>query len=123
MNLDQIRGSFPILQRRNYLNSCSLGALCTRAEDQLADFVKRWHDLGASAWYEHWWGRLGELRGAGRDALRFPERDDRAHALHLRLPGRDLVQHELDEAQPHRHDRAGLPLVGTPLLHTPRTLP
>ena len=63
MNLDQIRAHFPILQRRNYLNSCSLGALSTQAEDRLADFVAKWHEFGASAWYEHWWGLLGELRG------------------------------------------------------------
>ncbi len=63
MNLDQIRSSFPILQRRNYLNSCSLGALSNRAEDRLRDFTAKWHDLGASAWYEHWWGALGDLRG------------------------------------------------------------
>ena len=63
MNLDQIRSSFPILQRRNYLNSCSLGALSNRAEDRLHDFTGKWHDLGASAWYEHWWGALGDLRG------------------------------------------------------------
>ena len=63
MNIDQIRAGFPILQRRNYLNSCSLGALSTRAEARLHDFVAKWHDYGASAWYEHWWGLLGELRG------------------------------------------------------------
>ena len=63
MTLDRIRGEFPILQRRNYLNSCSLGALSNRAERRLADFVAKWHDHGASAWYEHWWGALGELRG------------------------------------------------------------
>jgi selenocysteine lyase/cysteine desulfurase len=63
MNIDRIRSAFPILQRRNYLNSCSLGALSNRAESRLADFVAKWHDHGASAWYEHWWGALGELRG------------------------------------------------------------
>ena len=63
MTFDQIRSSFPILQRRNYLNSCSLGALSNRAEDRLRDFTAKWHDLGASAWYEHWWGALGDLRG------------------------------------------------------------
>ena len=63
MNPDRIRDLFPILQRRNYLNSCSLGALSTRAEDRLTEFLAKWHDLGASAWYEHWWGLLGELRG------------------------------------------------------------
>ena len=63
MTFDQIRSAFPILQRRNYLNSCSLGALSNRAEDRLRDFTAKWHDLGASAWYEHWWGALGDLRG------------------------------------------------------------
>jgi len=63
MTLDHIRNEFPILGRRNYLNSCSLGALSTRAEGRLADFVAKWHDFGASAWYEHWWGALVELRG------------------------------------------------------------
>ena len=63
MTLDRIRDEFPILLRRNYLNSCSLGALSGRAEDRLGDFVAKWHDFGASAWYEHWWGSLGELRG------------------------------------------------------------
>lgn len=63
MNLDRIRDEFPILGRRNYLNSCSLGALSTRSEERLGDFVAKWHDFGASAWYEHWWGALGELRG------------------------------------------------------------
>lgn len=62
MNLSMIRSAFPILQRRNYLNSCSLGALSDRAEERLRDYVAEWHDYGASAWYEHWWGRLGELR-------------------------------------------------------------
>ena len=41
MTLDQIRAHFPILQRRNYLNSCSLGALSTRAEERLSDFVRK----------------------------------------------------------------------------------
>ena len=62
MTLDDIRGGFPILRRRNYLNSCSLGALSNRAQGRLEDFVAKWHDLGASAWYEHWWSALGELR-------------------------------------------------------------
>lgn len=63
MNIDRIRSAFPILQRRNYLNSCSLGALSDRAEERLRIFVANWNDYGASAWYDHWWGLLGELRG------------------------------------------------------------
>lgn len=57
-----LRPEFPILGRRTYLNSCSLGALSTRAEARLDEFRERWHEMGASAWYEHWWGRLAELR-------------------------------------------------------------
>lgn len=62
LDLDSLRAHFPILGRRNYLNSCSLGALSDRAEDYLDDFRDRWHTMGASAWYEHWWGRLQLLR-------------------------------------------------------------
>jgi selenocysteine lyase/cysteine desulfurase len=62
LDLDSLRAHFPILGRRNYLNSCSLGALSDRAEDYLDDFRDRWHTMGASAWYEHWWGRLALLR-------------------------------------------------------------
>jgi kynureninase len=56
------RDEFPILSRRNYLNSCSLGALSHRALASIATFHEDWHDYGASAWYEIWVGRLAELR-------------------------------------------------------------
>jgi selenocysteine lyase/cysteine desulfurase len=56
------REEFPILERRTYLNSCSLGALSHRAEAYLDEFQERWHSMGASAWYEHWMGRLALLR-------------------------------------------------------------
>ena len=72
MNVDRVRAAFPILQRRNYLNSCSLGALSTRAEERLQDFLDRWHDMGASAWYEHWWGMLAELRRRVADLFAAP---------------------------------------------------
>ncbi|MEJ2540010.1 MAG: aminotransferase class V-fold PLP-dependent enzyme [Gemmatimonadota bacterium] len=62
IDLVSLRAHYPILSRRNYLNSCSLGALSDRAEDYLDDFRDRWHTMGASAWYEHWWGRLALLR-------------------------------------------------------------
>jgi kynureninase len=57
------RAEFPILQRTNYLNSCSLGALSQRALARVATFHEDWHTHGASAWYEIWMGRLAELRG------------------------------------------------------------
>jgi selenocysteine lyase/cysteine desulfurase len=59
----QARSEFPILQSHTYLNSCSLGALSHRAEEYLDEFRTRWHTMGASAWYEHWLGRLDLLRG------------------------------------------------------------
>jgi len=61
-DLEAIRAEFPILERTTYLNSCSLGALSRRAEAYLADFTERWHEMGASAWYGHWLGRIEELR-------------------------------------------------------------
>jgi kynureninase len=57
------RDEFPILSRRTYLNSCSLGALSHRALRRVNEFHEEWHDYGASAWYETWVGRLAELRG------------------------------------------------------------
>jgi kynureninase len=57
------RDEFPILSRRTYLNSCSLGALSRTALGRVAAFHEDWHDHGASAWYEIWLGRLDELRG------------------------------------------------------------
>jgi selenocysteine lyase/cysteine desulfurase len=62
IDLVSLRAHYPILSRRNYLNSCSLGALSDRAEAYLDEFRERWHVMGASAWYEHWWGRLALLR-------------------------------------------------------------
>jgi len=61
--LARIREEFPILHTHTYLNSCSLGALSHRAETRLAEFTALWHTMGASAWYEHWMGRLDGLRG------------------------------------------------------------
>ena len=57
---------------------------------------------------------------ASRDPLRRPERHDRAHALHLGLPGRAHHQLRLVEAQQDRHDRAGLPHPPLPVEGAPR---
>jgi kynureninase len=63
MNWTDWRAEFPILERRTYLNSCSLGALSHRALARIAQFHEDWHTHGASAWYEIWMGRLADLRG------------------------------------------------------------
>lgn len=57
------RDEFPILARKTYLNSNSLGALSHRAEKRLATFHEQWHTYGASAWYDAWMGAIDELRG------------------------------------------------------------
>ncbi len=59
---EEARAEFPILKTHTYLNSCSLGALSYRAEAYLDEFRGQWHSMGASAWYEHWLGRLALLR-------------------------------------------------------------
>lgn len=62
MDWQKWRAEFPILGRKTYLNSCSLGALSHRAEGRVRQFHEDWHNYGASAWYEIWMGRLAELR-------------------------------------------------------------
>jgi selenocysteine lyase/cysteine desulfurase len=56
------RAEFPIFRRSVYLNSCSLGALSTRSRTRINQCLDLWDSLGASAWYEIWWGALAELR-------------------------------------------------------------
>lgn len=64
MNLAAWRAEFPILERKAYLNSCSLGALSRRAMGRVAQFHEDWNTWGASAWYEIWLSRLAETRAA-----------------------------------------------------------
>ena len=54
MDITKLRAEFPILERKVYLNSCSLGALSHRAAAYLETFQELWHELGASAWYGPW---------------------------------------------------------------------
>src|SRR6266481_5659320 len=56
------RSEFPILQRKTYLNSCSLGALSHRSMQGLAQFQEMWSEWGAHAWYEIWMGEIAKVR-------------------------------------------------------------
>src|SRR5213082_2585242 len=56
------RSEFPILQRKTYLNSCSLGALSNRSMQGLVQFVEMWNEWGAHAWYEIWMGEIAKAR-------------------------------------------------------------
>ncbi|HET9986838.1 MAG TPA: aminotransferase class V-fold PLP-dependent enzyme [Longimicrobiales bacterium] len=62
MDWNAWRDEFPILSRKTYLNSCSLGALGRRAQSLAATFQDEWSTWGAAAWYEIWMSRLAELR-------------------------------------------------------------
>jgi kynureninase len=60
--LEVYRQEFPILQRKTYLNSCSLGALSQRGMQRIAEFMEMWNDWGAHAWYEIWLGEIDKAR-------------------------------------------------------------
>jgi len=69
------RDEFPILQKKTFLNTCSLGALSQRSISGVQEFLQLWAEMGASAWYELWVGKLAELRAAyGRVIGVGPER-------------------------------------------------
>ena len=56
------RDEFPILQRKTYLNSCSLGPLSRRAMAAMERFEEQWNEHGAQSWYGMWMGELAALR-------------------------------------------------------------
>jgi selenocysteine lyase/cysteine desulfurase len=56
------RAEFPILQRRTYMNSCSLGALSLRSIQAMKQFIEMWNEWGAHAWYEIWLGEVAKAR-------------------------------------------------------------
>ncbi|MGH2667893.1 MAG: aminotransferase class V-fold PLP-dependent enzyme, partial [bacterium] len=62
MDLSSYRAEFPILARKTYLNSCSLGALSTRVRAAIVRHLDLWDDQGASAWYGPWLQELEDLR-------------------------------------------------------------
>src|SRR5881398_3322726 len=61
-SLARYRDEFPIFRGGTYLNTCSLGALGDRTRRRVAEFLDVWQRRGASAWYDVWWGALGDLR-------------------------------------------------------------
>jgi kynureninase len=60
--LEAYRDQFPILARKTYLNSCSLGALSRGSMEAMARFQELWNEHGAQAWYQLWMGELAALR-------------------------------------------------------------
>lgn len=62
LDLARIRQDFPLLANKTYLNSCSYGALCHAVEQGFLDYLKHRHTLGSH--WEHWVGKLEDLRAA-----------------------------------------------------------
>jgi len=60
--LVRYRAEFPILQKKTYLNSCSLGALSRRSMQNLNVFMEMWNEWGAHAWYDIWLGEIAKVR-------------------------------------------------------------
>src|SRR5438128_10917982 len=63
------RSEFPILGRKTYLNSCSLGALSKRSMENMAQFMEMWNEWGAHAWYEIWMGEIAKVRQKFADII------------------------------------------------------
>ncbi|HLJ81213.1 MAG TPA: aminotransferase class V-fold PLP-dependent enzyme [Ktedonobacterales bacterium] len=61
-DLATYRAEFPILERKVYLNSCSLGPLSRRSMEAMTRFQEMWNEYGAQAWYSIWMGELAALR-------------------------------------------------------------
>ena len=63
----QFRSEFPILERTNYLNSNSLGAMPRGVYDAMKGYADTWASRGVRAWEERWWmlaAQVGEELGA-----------------------------------------------------------
>jgi kynureninase len=63
------RDEFPILGRKTYLNSCSLGALSKRSMQNIDQFMEMWNEWGAHAWYEIWMGEIAQVRQKFADMI------------------------------------------------------
>ena len=58
----KVRSQFPTLDRKIYLNSCSLGLLSNRSRDAMNRYMDLWTEYGAAAWYSEWGAEIGALR-------------------------------------------------------------
>ena len=67
------REDFPIVVNKTFLNTCSLGALGKRTVANVNEYLAKWAEYGASAWYKIWLGKCAELRGAYGRVVGAPE--------------------------------------------------
>ncbi|HEX9892120.1 MAG TPA: hypothetical protein VGB28_08670, partial [Actinomycetota bacterium] len=62
--LEDYRDEFPVVGRKAYLISASLGPVSTRAKRSLQDYVDAWEDLGAPepVWFERIFPKIREVK-------------------------------------------------------------
>jgi kynureninase len=60
--LTEYRDQFPILQKKTYLNSGSLGALSERSMQNMTRFMTTWNEWGAHAWDNIWLDEVDRAR-------------------------------------------------------------
>ena len=61
---EEYRAEFPVVQRKSYLISASLGPVSDRAKAHLADYVNAWETMGAPepVWFEGIFPRIREVK-------------------------------------------------------------
>jgi kynureninase len=76
--MDAYRAEFPVVERKSYLISASLGPVSRRSKVELAEYVKSWEDMGAPepVWFDEIFPKMrqvkevfGRLVGAAADDL------------------------------------------------------
>src|SRR6059036_1194919 len=62
--LDRYRQEFPVLERKAYLISASLGPISRRADAYLQEYLEAWRTEGAPdpVWEEHVFPRMGSVK-------------------------------------------------------------
>jgi kynureninase len=62
--LEDYRSEFPVVERKSYLISASLGPVSGRAKAQLQEYVEAWETMGAPepVWFERIFPKIGEAK-------------------------------------------------------------
>jgi kynureninase len=63
------RAAFPIFERTNYLNSCSLGPLSRQSRAALQEYADDWGELGAPAWWLRWLPKIERIQDLFAQAI------------------------------------------------------
>jgi kynureninase len=63
-DLERYRDEFPVVQRKSYLISASLGPVSERTKRHLSEYVESWESIGAPEpfWFDRIFPRIGEVK-------------------------------------------------------------